>query len=294
MHNILVLKDIYNSFEAYYLNRINKLVKHCGFYYKNSNIVRKFITHFGLPLESLWYADWKNNIDDYDWVIVFDSLHTSKLVKYLHNHSSSRIIYWHWNPIKTKNEKKIIEETKGYCEHWTFNPIDAQKYSMRLNNQFFFYQTDIPKNKEERAFFVGVDKGRYQSLVSLATQLEDYCIIPDFHVINKGKMGRFYQKNYMDYDQVLDHLKTSRFAVEIVQEGQNGLTARAIEAMFFKTKLITNNQSIKECTFYNKQNVYVIGDAGIEEFLQSPFTEIENRKLYPYSAQGWIEKFMER
>lgn len=293
MRNVLILKDNYNAFERYYTCHLNATAIRCSHYYISDTKIRKLFTHYGLLFDSLWYGNWKRELEKYDTIIVFDSLHTSKLLKYIHTHSDSRLIYWHWNPIKTKKERKIIEETKGFCEHWTFNPIDAQKYSMRLNNQLFFYQTDIPKNKEERAFFVGVDKGRYQSLASLATQLEEYCIIPDFHVINKDKMGRFYQKNYMDYDEVLDHLKTSRFAVEVVQEGQNGLTARALEAMFFKTKLITNNQNIKECAFYTKQNIHVIGDAGLDEFLSSPFAEIERDKLYPYSAQGWIEKFME-
>lgn len=291
--NCLILKDNYNSFEQYYLTNLGEIVE-SSYYYCSSTIFRKIFSHYGIAGEHFFYGDWKNNLKKYDCIIVFDSIHTSKLLRYIHNKSKARVIYWHWNPIKTEKEKRIITDTKGLCEHWTFNPIDAEIYDMKLNNQFFFYQTDISKNKENTAFFVGTDKGRYSSLVSLTNILEKFCVVPDFHVIDQEKNGRYYQKNYMDYYEVLDHLRNTKFAVEIVQDGQDGLTARALEAMFLGTKLITNNQSIKKCEFYMKQNIYLIGDVGIDEFIHSPFAEIEKEKLYPYSAQGWIEKFMER
>lgn len=292
MINYLILKDNYNSFEQYYLTNLGEIVE-SSYYYNSSTIFRKIFSHYGIAGEHFFYGEWKNNLKKYNCIIVFDSIHTSKLLHYIHKNSNARVIYWHWNPIKTEKEKRIINSTKDLCEHWTFNPIDAERFGMKLNSQFFFYQTDIPKKKNNTAFFVGTDKGRSNQLLSLAVSLEKYGVKPDFHIIDQEKTGRFFQKDYVDYDEVINHLRNTRFAVEICQEGQTGLTARALEAMFFGTKLITNNKFIKNCEFYKKANIYIIGeDNDFEKFLSKPFEQIEREKLYPYSAEGWIERFM--
>ena len=157
--NILILKDNYNSFEQYYLDKLNECGVDAEFYYISSSILRKVFTHYALPFESLWYGGWKNNLDTYYCIIVFDSLHSINLLKYIRKRYRKRLIFWHWNPIKKDKEISIWKETKKMCEHWTFNPSDVEKYGMNLNNQFFFYQNQKDISKEESAFFVGTDKG---------------------------------------------------------------------------------------------------------------------------------------
>lgn len=293
MKKILILKDNYNSFEEYYLKKINEVCDACEFYYRSSSNLRKIMTHYGVIGESIYYGKWKNEIDTYDIIIVFDSLHTCNLLKYIHRRTDARLIYWHWNPIKTKKEKKIIYDTEMWCEHWTFNPADSEKYRMKLNNQFFFFQDTNIIEKENSAFFVGTNKKRYAQLMSLASILEKSNITPDFHIIDREHEGRFLEKKYMDYDEVLKHLASTKVVVEIVQDNQTGLTARALEAMFFNTKLITNNREIKACSFYKKENIYIIGEDKdiLETFLSTSFENIEKKELYPYSAEGWIERF---
>ena len=290
---ILILKDNYNSFEQFYIERLKPFCSNVCCYYKNNTIIRKIWTHFGIPFSHIWYEDWKNKLEFYDIIIIFDSIHNSKLIKYIRKHTNSRIIFWHWNPIKKNKDIKILNETRKICEHWTFNPIDANKYNIYLNNQFFFYFENIPKIKENKVFFVGTDKGRYEQLILLSKSIEKYNLKPDFFVIDKRKNGRFYKKQYMNYNETLEHISKSKYVLELVQDGQDGLTARALEAMFLETKFITNNNNIKKCEFYKKENIYVIGDENFEQFLDTPFKKIEKNKLYKYSAQGWIEKFME-
>lgn len=293
MKKILILKDNYNSFEQYYLEKLNMTNINCQFYYKSSSLLRKIMTHKGTKFESICYGSWKKNMSEYDTIIVFDSIHTSNMLKFIHRKCDVRLIFWHWNPIKTDKDKKIINESRDWCEHWTFNPLDVVEYGMKFNTQFFFFQKKMKREKEDKAFFVGTDKGRYNQLLSLATKLEKYGVEVDFHIIDQEKTGRFYQKMYMDYHDVMGNLSRTKIAVEIVQERQTGLTARSLEAMFFGTKLITNNNAIKQCSFYKKENIYILGENEdyFIEFLKMPFVEIDREKLYPYSAQGWIEGF---
>lgn len=291
--NILVLKDNYNSFEQFYIDELNKVSIESFPYYKSNSVFRKISSHLGLPFEYLWFESWKNNLNQYELIIVFDSIHTPFLINYINSHCNAKIIYWHWNPLHKHSDFLIYNKTKKICDHWTFNPYDAEKWNMKLNNQFFFYSKNEKHTKENKAFFVGADKGRYSQLISIASLLEKNEIMPDFHVVDKCRVDRFYQKNYIDYKNVLKCIDNEKYAVELVQENQDGLTSRALEAMFMETKLITNNLSIKKCSFYNKNNIYIIGEDGFEKFIKTSFEKIEKDKIHQYSAQGWIERFLE-
>lgn len=77
---VLILKDNYNSFAQYYLDKLNECGIDAEFYYTSSSMLRKAFTHYALPFESLWYGAWKNNLDKYDCIIAFDSLHSINLL----------------------------------------------------------------------------------------------------------------------------------------------------------------------------------------------------------------------
>lgn len=290
----LILKENSNSFEKYYFDQLNKAGIKTEFYYINSSKTRKAFTHYGLPFDNFWYGNWKKHLDQYDTIIVFDSLHTSKLLKYIKSHSGARLIYWHWNPMVKKKDIKIWNETKELCEHWTFNPADAEKYGMKINNQFFFFQKDIDCEKADSVYFVGTDKGRYSDLEMIAKLIRENGLKPDFHVVERQKKGEFYQREFVDYFNVLDAIRRSKIAVELNQSGQVGLTSRALEAMFLGTKLITNNKNIQNCDFYNCNNIFILDYDSNEEFgnfLRSSFVKLGREKLYPYCANGWMSKF---
>lgn len=296
MKKILVLKDNYNSFEQFYLDNLSSKIVDARFYYLSSTPMRKLFTHYGLPFESFWYGEWKRHLAEYEYVIVFDSIHTSNMVRYLRKYFAGRIVFWHWNPLNKEKDLKIFEETKTLCEHWTFNPYDAQKYNMKLNNQFFFFPKEKITQKENKAFFVGTDKGRYAELHNIASKIKEIGFGADFHIVNQDKKDtrEFVTHKYMNYDKVLNNINGSKIMVEVVQEGQSGFTARTLEAMFFETKLITNNKQIKNCKFYNKENIFVWGvdpEDDLKQFTQKKFVTIPPSQLYPYSGEGWIENF---
>ena len=121
----------------------------------------------------------------------------------------------------------------------------------------------------------------------------------DFHIIsmNCNDTRKYIEKTYMEYSEVMSHIRKSKVVVEIVQDGQNGLTARALEAMFFETKLITNNREICNFNFYNDNNIFIIGEDNndrLDAFLHTPFQPIEKEVLYQYDANGWLDNFMRR
>ena len=86
--------------------------------------------------------------------------------------------------------------------------------------------------------------------------------------------------------------------MEINKEGQSGLTLRALEALFYKKKLITNNISIMNEMVYNKKNIYIIGvdnNKSVKEFLSEPYFILENYDdlVSYYSFDSWIKRIYE-
>lgn len=299
---VLILKDAYNDFEKYYLEKLNSICD-SYYFYNSSGFLRKVWTKFKLPFERVWYGKWKKDFDKYDIIIVFDCIKSSKLIKYIHKKSNCRIVYWHWNPISPADEQ-IVKEVYNICENWTFNPVDAQRFNMRLNNQFYFWQENssdlsTPSNK---VLFVGVDKGRKQYLINLADNLINMHINIDFYLVGDDcgdltAKGIHMLSQYMSYSEVISKANDSAAIVELVQKGQIGLTVRTLEALFLHKKLITNNQDIINYPFYRKDNIFILGFDKIESiahFIKSPYIDNDYDTLYPYSAEGWLSEFLEK
>lgn len=301
-NKILLLKGNFNSFEKYYLEQIQQLGFNAFFYYKSSSVLRRLWTHYGIPMENIWYDQWKKHLEKYDLIIVFDALHTENLLKYIwkNKKKNARLIYWHWNPIVNNNDKRIYNRTKKICEHWTFNPIDAQKYCMNINNQFFFEQNYNNKNEQEiDVFFVGNDKGRYQLLKKLQYYAYNNGIITKFAILQSKRPkindSSIFIKSPMNYNDVISNIINCKAILELTQENQNGLTIRALEALFFKKKLITNNELIVHESFYRKENVFILNRDDkkyLKEFLATDFVPIEHNILKMYCFDEWIKNFL--
>ena len=295
--NVLILKDNNNSFEEFYINSLRHLKYDARYYYNQSGKLRKLFTHLGLPFESMFYGEWKKHILEFDAIIVFDSIHSTKIIEYLHRNGAKRIIYWHWNPIKTNTAIRLIEKSRKICENWTFNPLDAEKYNMHLSTQFYFYQNDSKVESGNGIFFVGANKGRYKQLIDLKEQLNRIGCRTNFRIVvnslENNMDSSICSTNYMDYEETITNIQNADALLEINQEGQTGLTVRALEAIFHGKKLITDNKDLKNYEFYMTQNIYILGDdkRSLESFMKERYEPIDSKLLYEYSGDGWVESF---
>lgn len=75
------------------------------------------------------------------------------------------------------------------------------------------------------------------------------------------------------------------------QEGQVGLTMRAIEALGSKRKLITANADIENYDFFRKENIYIY-DGTFDfssPFFTEPYVEIDSIIYGKYSLKHWLK-----
>ena len=108
------------------------------------------------------------------------------------------------------------------------------------------------------------------------------------------------RENTLSYEEVITKIKKSKCLLEINLEGQEGITLRTLEALFFNKKLITNNIKIKEYDFYNENNIYVINDKNISNetlieiktFLKLKKQKINDEILKKYTFEFWLKKVL--
>jgi hypothetical protein len=158
---------------------------------------------------------------------------------------------------------------------------------MYYNPQFYFKRDVGNLEVDTDVFFVGQDKGRLDTILSLQKEFEEQGLTTNFEI-----MG--YNSERLTYTEVIEQVARSRAVLDITAKGQRGMTLRPLEALFYRKKLITNNSDIVNQDFYSKQNVFLLGKdslEGIREFVSSDFSPVDSEICSNYTVKKWAERF---
>ncbi len=199
-----------------------------------------------------------------------------------------KICLWMWNPISSnhifKNNIELLRN-KGVSLH-TFDTKDSDDYSMIYHNTFYNMNVDTHSNEIKYDFyFLGAAKKRRAEIDKVEKELNNYRC----HFLIPSSTSDF-----ITYKKNLSNIRESKCIVEIVQHKQYDITLRPLEALAFKKKLLTNNSHIKRYPFYNKQNIFILGEDNMKfigDFLNSPFVEIEEDIVKQFDVNNWIDSF---
>lgn len=201
---------------------------------------------------------------------------------------------------------KIIMKCR-FNQIYSFDHLDCQKYKFEYMPLFFsfgFNEIDqinfATQNKTvKKCFFLGRDKNRIKIIEDLSRILEGLGCIADFYVTKDNSSKSFESKFYIDhpvnYKWSLDKTIQADIIIDINQEGQTGLTLRALEAIFFNKKLISNNSKIKEYDFYSSSQFFIFGEDKISDlsfFLNQHPPKIPKNIYYSYSPDYMLEKII--
>ncbi len=258
--------------------------------------IRRYWFKYNIPVCNLWYAGWKKAIINSDMIIVHASYLTMNLPLYINKlNPNARVIMWYWNAIDKATIPSII---KGKCELWSFDPENCRDYKMSFNHQYYF-KSLIMKSDEIKndVFFCGEDAGRGKAI----TDMYDICkkqgvnakiqiVKPKYEYLPKEIIS-----DRVDYFEICKSISESRSVLELTKSKQSGVTLRAMEALFFGKKLITDNHNIKNEEFYSKNNCFIIGEDPIErlkDFLYNvPFVPYDQSLLDKYDVKQWLKNF---
>jgi len=257
-------------------------------------IVRKGLLKLPVPLKHFWYGEWRKVLDSHESIIIFDSIINGDLVKWIvKQKKSSRVIVWFWNPVR----ERLLNEIRDLpIELWSFDRRDCRIYDMRYNSQFYFHTIEIPETSiDYDLLFVGRDKNRLDFLCNLKKSLASMNVSTHLHVVShKHSVKSNSSRGYLKYEEVLRLIAKSRSILDVVQPGQEGLTLRALEAVFLGKKLVTNNTHIMSEPIYDSSNVFVLGQRDIKElpeFLKTQTKKLPEKVLEMYDFDSWLKRF---
>ena len=308
----LMLDAGYDSMSDYFRKYRSK-IEICDSYClykktKNRGIIYKVIQFIGIylfpPILFMIYGSWKYHLDKYDVFIITSRRSSKYAIKYILKHckkNNKRLIVWYWN-IVSREEVSPQWCNKLGVETWSFDKKDAENYHMCYNGTYYFDGLEYKKSSIKKdIFYIGVEKkGRVELINALKRICEENGLIIDANIVKNpnynGDGSINYVKN-MDYLEILQNISESRCILDINNVNQVGLTLRPLESLFFEKKLITNNKNIKNMSFYNKNNIFIIGEDSYSDlayFIKSPYIKINKKVVEKYKFESWLDRIIKQ
>ena len=295
-------------------------VEFCYVYKNRLDFFSRCIKRMNLlfPFDSIAFSsDYLNkNISNYDIIILDETIYPDRVIKNIRKKNKHcKIIYWMWNTVEYSYNLRLYNRWK----RWnlllsmrnsynfiitSFDEGDCKKYNLTYNNQIapFFSDITIPSNLDNSIFFFGQDKGRLPYIKRLHEMFTKHGYACNFNVVpdarkkyNDLSFGVINKESFSPYKDIVKSEMQSKALLEVLQKGQEGLTWRALESLFYKKKLITNLKKIKEYNFYRPTNISVLGIDNIDtfdSFMNSHYEDVPKSCIEEYTFKGWLSKIL--
>lgn len=288
---VLIVKSNINSFER----KINKWfleennIDVLNFEAENTGISKR------LAILSTLKSFRSKHRNNYDKVIVFDDT-----VFYIYSRLFfSNCYLWFWNTVPSrKGEFLRLKVCKMiHSKIYTFDKADCKRFEINYNTQFFNKEISYSKSATCPLYFVGKDKGRFEIINTVYTYLVRNSLNPLFQMMpdsnNDYKNRNIICNRFVEYDEVLKHVQESKAVLDISKPGQIGMTYRAMEALFYDKKIVTNNTHYREFPFYSPESIYFLEDGleGLKDFIEAPEVKYDETIKDYYSIQNWLRRF---
>ena len=206
------------------------------------------------------------------------------------------MILWLWNTADHVLQLKLLS---AFCEIWTFDPSDAEKYNFNLNTQFCILPECVDEEPVNDVYFRCLDKGRYEIVSKIVDCLKNFGYRCDIKVLRdasspaEDNFGLLVDKE-VDYECMLDSIRKSKAVMDISKSGQCGFTVRMLEGIFYDKKIITDNTSVINEEFYDNRMIFILEKDKLTEIKQF----LDGEKIpYPqevkdyYSFEAWLKRF---
>ena len=234
------------------------------------------------------FGNWTKHIRHYKIVVLGENYYNFDVSRYIKKvNPKCKVIVYFWNKLVFDSYFKILEDP-NVDEFYTFDEEEAEQYHFSFNTTYYSKRVTLPKNKiTTDIIFLGRAKDREKEILDIEKKLNKNKIKTNFKIIKD-------EKDYIDYDKYLEMISKSKALLDYNAYHQKGLSLRTMEALFFQKKLITSNKNVKNYDFYNKNNIFIIGEDNwkdINQFINSKYEEIDQSIIDYYDFEQWIQRF---
>ena len=199
--------------------------------------------------------------------------------------------FWSWNEINKKKELEAMQEM-GYNIS-LYDYYAATKFNLKYIHQVYrFAPASIIKPEVKTHEYDCYWLGKIKSRLPVVNRLEKL-------LLSQKLTCRFiyvYERTQrLSYIENLRNVLNSKCIIDINDEGSFGLSLRVMESIFFNRKLITTNSFIRQCDFYNPNNIFIYGedkDESIKAFMDLDYQPVSQDILNRYDINEWIGNFL--
>ena len=239
-------------------------------------------------------------------VVIKGSLLNSSNYDCLKNkYANSKFVLYIWDDINLdKKELDIIGYFDKIC---SYNPMDCKEYGFTFRPMFFDQSMNLSHiNKSIDLYYIA--SYRKNRLDFICKLLDNMCrnalkykvvlkcnpllILSD--IKNLGKL-HFFRILPIEYSEMIRDLAKSKCCVELCRPHQKSLSTRPFEALGTRTKVITTNKNIASYNFFIPQNILIVDEKNPvvpENWLDSPYIEVDNKILEQYTLCRFVEELL--
>ena len=249
----------------------------------------KINRHLWLPFKSLWkrfYGIQNYHFDKNEkYCIVFLNgslrLYFSKkyMLKFKKNHPNVKLVMILYDSFSNKSAKRSIDMIPVFDYVFSFDPGDCERHGFEYIYSTFSKPDLVSYDvqKKSTAFFIGFGMGRLsllQNTFAKITKELNGCrfYITGVKIEDQKPIKDVVYNKTMFYDDEMQMIFNTDCVIEVVREGQTGVTLRTCEAVVFNKKLLTNNSSIRSMPFYDSRYMRVF-----DEIKESDIEFIKNK-----------------
>ena len=158
-------------------------------------------------------------------------------------------------------------------ECYSFDESDCHNYKFKYWPQVYSpLKINIKRNEYVAdVYFAGRDRGRFQIVEKCLKRLTDsglsaLCRMPDADVARFKSMNARCETSLIEYEKTVWEMLSCRCILDIVQEGQTGISWRVVEAIVYHKKLITNNPCVLSNKYYDPRYIQYFKDVDDIDF----------------------------
>jgi len=258
-----------------------------------------------LPFSSFFWGAWKDKLSNVEKVIIFDYGYQNcmeKYIKKINPHCEVNLFCWNKIDRYHKSGLKFTDKTRIYST----DPGDCEKYGFKYNHIFYPSELHEDWNPElsDRVYFIGADKGRASSLLSLKSLFEQCGLKTDISVISSNcnpdylnQFSSILSDKPITYSQYISEIKKNGILLDICQKDQRAITMRVLESVVYSKKLITTNPEVKNFSFYKPENILIIdltnlpGPEDLRDFISKSFIPYSREELDEIGTEHWLKGF---
>ncbi|WP_019723613.1 hypothetical protein [Enterococcus mundtii] len=247
-------------------------------------------------MDDSFMSSFQQQLDQYKLIIFldygFDVAYASRIRPY----TNAKIILFFWNHFKEEHLQllKKAEAETAIDDIYHFDILEAKELGIKHNSSFYSKEMELPKAEVTTDLFFGAtDNGRKQRADDYQAAFEQLGISTNFFILpSRGND----QEGYLTYTEYLQKTNGSTGILELLREGQSGVTLRTFESIFFQKKLVTDNKAISGYRFYNPQNIFLLEERNLDElpaFLNSPYQTVDREIIEFFDAENWSQRFID-